>query len=723
MKRLLHGVFILLPVLCAAQGAKGADGADGAGGGKETFSGKVVEIVIGERELSDTRKFLEWAKILKRAEEEMARAVVLRINTAGGNATETFEFMERIADLTIPTYAFVEGKALGAGALVAVSSTKIYLTPKSLIGGVGFVSSDEKELTEAQHRYMSLSLAKVRSVVGRQGRNVEVVQRMVFPAAEEKAYGRVVVPKGTLLTLNASEAVSEFNGAPLLGHGLVANVSELLEAEGHADAEVVAGEAKKEEPEVVDPGKRRGVSRPEGQEEGSFRRGKEESFEGQVVILRVGAHDLMNKQSFKYWRRMMRRAEDEQAAAVVFDLDTPGGLAFDTKELMTELTRLKVPSFAYVNPHAYSAGALVSVAADRIYMNPDGQIGAAGLVSSAGEIDEMMRKKLHSVFDAHLRTVAKKKGYDPELIRAMMIPDEKNDRVFGEVVVAKGTLLTLNAEEATSLRNGKPLLAKKIVNSIEEILAEEGLEGVPTIRLEPTGFELFAWWVARYSFLLILVGMGAGYAELKAPGFGVGGAISLAAFGIYFFGNHLAGNLAGYGMAALFVLGVLLILIEIFLIPGTGFTGIAGLLCVLFALLFGAVDFIDWGDWKVGEFSGNLLDILRGPVLTLAWGLFGGSILVLILMRVLPNAPLFSALVTKQELAGGASLPDDAAGHGDRVGWTGETITDLRPAGKARFSGDELDVIADGQFISKGAKVRIVEEDALRVVVSEFEAI
>jgi membrane-bound serine protease (ClpP class) len=92
-------------------------------------------------------------------------------------------------------------------------------------------------------------------------------------------------------------------------------------------------------------------------------------------------------------------------------------------------------------------------------------------------------------------------------------------------------------------------------------------------------------------------------------------------------------------------------------------------------------------------------------------------------MRFLPDAPLFSALVTKQELAGGASLPDDAAGHEDRVGWTGETITDLRPAGKARFSGDELDVVADGQFIAKGAKVRIVEENALRVVVSGFEAI
>jgi membrane-bound serine protease (ClpP class) len=134
------------------------------------------------------------------------------------------------------------------------------------------------------------------------------------------------------------------------------------------------------------------------------------------------------------------------------------------------------------------------------------------------------------------------------------------------------------------------------------------------------------------------------------------------------------------------------------------------------------VDEIEWGDWKVGEFSGSLLDIMRGPVLTLGFGLIGGSILILILMRYLPNIPLFQFLVVHKELASGASITDGRTEGETRVGWTGETLTDLRPAGKAQFSDDELDVIADGTFIPKGAKVRIVEEDGMRVVVCEIEA-
>lgn len=333
-----------------------------------------------------------------------------------------------------------------------------------------------------------------------------------------------------------------------------------------------------------------------------------------------------------------------------------------------------------------------------------------------------MRKKLHSVFEAQIRSVAERKGYDPELIRAMMIPEER-DRVFGSVVVKAGELLTLTATEAASLRDGVPLLAKGIVGSIEEIVELEGMEGVAIVRAEPTPFENFAWWVSRWSFVLILVGMAAAYAELKAPGFGVGGVISLLAFGMFFFGNYMAGNLANYELVALFILGLILLAVEILIIPGTGVTGILGALCMLAALLLGPVDKIDWNDWKGGEFAGSLVDLLRGPALTLGLGLMGGCILILILMRLLPDTPVFRAFVVKKALAGGASLGHGSAGQEaeERVGWTGESLTDLRPAGKAIFSGQELDVVADGSFIAKGAKIRILAEDGMKVVVGRME--
>ncbi len=731
MIRLWLGIFSLLPALAGAQERNEGDGGAAPakqGGGEETYAGKVVVIKVGPKDMLDLRKFQDWKKVLERVEQEKARAVVFRIDAPGGYATQTFELMEQTAGLTVPSVAWVEREALSAGALLAVSTRTIYMAPDSLIGGAGALSLNQEETPAAVQKHMSLLQAKTRTVAGKQGHNLELIRVMLGAPEEEKRFGSVVVPKGSILTLTASEAASEVDGKPLLARGVVKDIEELLEKEGLAGAVIATGTAKPQPNSkgAVPPAERQGVKREEGEEKEDLPgKTQEESFQGQIVVLRIGESDLVNKQSFKFWRRMLRRAEDEKAAAVIFDIDTPGGYAFKTKEMMTEITRLKVPSFAFVNEDALSAGALVSVATDGIYMNPDSLIGAAGLVSSTGEIEEMMRKKLHSVFEAHVRAVAEKKGYDPELIRAMMIPDEKRDRVFGEVVVKKGELLTLTANEATSLRDGKPLLAKGIVTSLEELAAREGLEGVPVVRAEPTPFEHFAWWVAKYSFLLILVGMGAAYAEMKAPGFGIGGAISLTAFGIFFFGNYVAGNLAGYEMVALFVLGLILILVEIFLIPGTGVAGLAGAVCIVAALLFGMVDKVEWGDWKGGELSGNFLDVLRGPVLSLGGGLLGGSILIVVLMRFLPDVPLFRFLMVEKKLAGGASLPESAgAGHEERVGWTGDTLTDLRPAGKAQFGDEALDVVAnDGSFIPKGARVRIVEQDGMRVVVAQIDAI
>ena len=705
--------------------AKKATDSLGAG----TYAGAVVEIEIGEGSLKDLAKFERWTKMLDRADADDAAAVILRINAEEGYLEETERLVERVLQLGTPSYALVEKRALREGALLALATTSIFMAPDSVIGGAGLLSSEDDGAAGGREAHHSMLLATVRRVVSKQGHSPELIQAMIKPAEREQRFGEVLVPAGTVLTLTAQEAVSQFRGKPLLAAGLAGDSTDVLSAVGLSGLQIMR--------EFVDADSKPGTrSNSEAKEEpektileeaGPAIPGKmlEESFAEKLVVLKVGKDDLMNKQSFKFWRRMLRRAEEERAEAVLFDLDTPGGYAFETKEIMSEITRLKIPSYAFVNENALSAGALMSVATDGIYMSPEGTIGAAGLVSGGGaEIGEMMRKKLHSSFEAQIRSVAEKKGHDPELIRAMMIPEDR-DRVFGEVVVRAGELLTLTASEATSMRDGRTLLAKGVASSIEEIAQLEGIDSSAIVRAEATAFENFAWWVSKWSFLLILVGMAAAYAELKAPGFGIGGAISLLAFGTFFFGNYMAGNLANYELVALFILGVVLIAAELFLIPGTGVTGIAGVLCLLGALLLGTVDKIDWNDWKVGDFSGSLLDLLRGPAFTLGTGLLGGSLLVLLLMRFLPSTPLFRAFVSKQELAGGASLADQAAavGSDDRTGMTGEALTDLRPAGKVALSGEELDVIADGAFIRKGSRIRVLRQDGMKIVVSAIESV
>ncbi len=450
-----------------------------------------------------------------------------------------------------------------------------------------------------------------------------------------------------------------------------------------------------------------------------FGKSEEESYAGKVVVIKVGEKDLVNKHAFKFWRRVIQRVNDEKARAIVFDLDTPGGLAFDTADLiMVQMQKLKVPSYAFVNQKALSAGALVASGTDAIYMHPASAIGAAALVSGDGsEIPKVMRMKIESAFDAFVRAVAENKGRNPDVIRAMMFEDKYFD--FGEVQVEQGELLTLTAKEAISEFEGKPLLAKGIVKSIPELLAQEGLEGVEVIVAEPTGMEKFAYLAAGFSAILILVGIGGAYLEMKTPGFGLGGGISLLAFGLFFFGNYIAGNMAGYGLMVLFVLGVVLVIVELALLPGMMVPGILGAIMILVSLFFAMVDEFAFEDNDVrGWDSNQAWDFVNGPAWSLAIGLSGAMVLSLLMMRFLPSLPLFNRLVMTQELDRGDAVTAGPMA-GSHQGMLGVTSTDLRPAGKGEFDGDVLDITAANGFIASGQQVRICSEDGLRILVEE----
>lgn len=452
-----------------------------------------------------------------------------------------------------------------------------------------------------------------------------------------------------------------------------------------------------------------------------FGKSDEESYAGKVVVIKVGEKDLVNTHAFKFWRRVLKRVNDEKARAVVFDLNTPGGLAFDTADLiMVQMQKLQVPSFAFVNQKALSAGALVASGTDAIYMHPASAIGAAALVSGNGkEIPAIMRMKIESAFDAFVRAVAENKGRNPDVIRAMMFEDEYFD--FGEVQVEQGKLLTLTAKEATSEFEGKPLLAKGIVKDIDELLAQEGLAGVEVIVAEPTAMEKFAYLAAGFSAILILIGIGGAYLEMKTPGFGLGGGISLLAFSLFFFGNYVAGNMAGYGLMVLFVLGVILVIIELFLLPGMLVPGILGAIMILVSLFFAMVDEFAFEDNKVrGWDSGNAWDFVDGPAMSLGIGLFGSVVLSLLMMRFLPSMPLFSRLVMTKELEQGDALTTGVMA-GCHQGMQGISTTDLRPAGKGEFDGKILDITAANGFIESGAAVRIISEDGLRILVEVSE--
>ncbi|MBK1834003.1 NfeD family protein [Roseibacillus ishigakijimensis] len=448
-------------------------------------------------------------------------------------------------------------------------------------------------------------------------------------------------------------------------------------------------------------------------------RSSEESYQGKVVVIKIGEKDLVNTQAFKFFRRTLERVNQEKARAVVFELNTPGGLAHQTTELMMrDLGRLKVPSYAFVNIEASSAGAFIAVSTDTIYMAPLSTIGSAAVVAGGGmEIEETMRAKIEGKLISVVRTLAEKKGHNFAVVEAMMIV--KKEARFGDVVVGEGELLNLTAQQATSDFNGKPLLAKGIAESVDDLLRQEGLTGATVVEARMTGFERFAYWIGAFGGVLILIGLGAGYLEMKTPGFGLGAVIAIIAFGVFFFGNYVAGNLSGYETAAVFAVGVLLIIVDIFLLPGTFVLGFTGLLMALGALFFSMVDRFQWKDWQGGRGVVDGWDLFAGPALSLSLGVLGSIVLFAILMRFLPNIPWLEKHFLPATV-GGEKGPEESHLAESRVGWTGETSTDLRPAGKAVFQGETLDVTAESHFLPVGTPVRIVSEDGMRVVVKKI---
>lgn len=445
----------------------------------------------------------------------------------------------------------------------------------------------------------------------------------------------------------------------------------------------------------------------------------EESFTGKVVQINIGKEDLGNSQSYKFMKRIIGRAVEEKASAIILNLHTPGGLAFETSELMVQdLQPVQVPVYAFVNTQAMSAGALITATCNKIYMAPVSTIGAAGLVDgTGGEIEEMMRKKLESFFQATVRSVAKKNGHDPAIYEAMMVPAEK-EITFGSKVLKKGELLTLTGEEAVEKVNDKPLLAAGIVTSVQELMKQENMTE-PLVIAEQTGFEKIAWWIAWASPILILLGIGGIYIEFKTPGFGIGGVVAIIAFVLFFFGNNVAGNLAGYETVALFVTGIILICIEIFVLPGFFVFAALGVICLLSALFGGMIDILALERlFSEGGFTTeNLVLLSLRPLVNLSIGLLGGLALIAVLMKYLPEWAIFRGL-TNADISGGEPdiIPLEEKPRlkaGDR----GTAVTELRPGGEAQFGNFQYQVVSRNGVLKKGTAVRVVRLDSFNAIV------
>ncbi len=424
---------------------------------------------------------------------------------------------------------------------------------------------------------------------------------------------------------------------------------------------------------------------------------REVIHKGDVVVAPINGE--ISPSLLTFLRRALKTAETSGASAIIFEMNTYGGRLDSAEEITSALNHATIPTYTFINSNAGSAGAIVALATQHIYMAPVSAIGAAAPILPTGEdLPLTAREKTISYWSALIRGSALKNGHNPDIGEAFMNKD-KEVKIGDRVIHAKGTLLTLNTQEATEKINGKPLLADGVAESIVDLTKKAGLKG-NVVSIKPTGFEQLALWLTTLAPLLLLAGIVGAYLEFKM---------------LFFLGHYLAG-LAGWEVVALFVLGVALVIIEIlFFAHSTIVFGVLGVLLMLASMLWAMIDrYPEQPFFPTGE-------MLAVPLRNLFIALVAAAIVIALLAKYLPRTSFyrrFALLTTNPPGPSLAGVPREFATAVDlSPGTEGVSLSILRPSGKARFVDQIIDVITQGEFIPPNTSITVVRQDGMRVVV------
>ncbi|MBJ6363104.1 nodulation protein NfeD [Paenibacillus sp. MAHUQ-46] len=393
-----------------------------------------------------------------------------------------------------------------------------------------------------------------------------------------------------------------------------------------------------------------------------------------------------------FLERAYAEAEKAKAEKIILVVDTLGGKIINADEIGGIIRSSKIPTVAYVENRAISAGAYISLNAEQIIMHPGSTIGAAAVVDGSGTlIDD---PKIVSAWVAAMRSAAESNGRDPEIAMKMADP-------FSEVKIeglnktfTKGQVVTLSAEEAVKVG-----YAEHIANSVESAVKWLGLDERTIIEFNPSLAEKVARFVTApgLSTLLLILGIAGIAIELFVPGFGIPGFIGLLSFGLYFFGHYIAG-FAGLETALLFVVGIGLLIVELF-VPSFGILGMLGI-----ASLVGGIVMVSY---DTGATLGSLVIAV-----------IAAAAVVAVFSYIFKKRGIWNKFILRESLTSEEGfIPAES-----KIllqGLEGIALTPLRPSGTVDIAGERVDVVTSGEFITAGKRVKVVKVDGTRVIVSE----
>ncbi|MFC1497631.1 nodulation protein NfeD [Verrucomicrobiota bacterium] len=442
--------------------------------------------------------------------------------------------------------------------------------------------------------------------------------------------------------------------------------------------------------------------------------GEKEDKEGSVFIIPIDGP--IERGLLYVVRRGLAQAEKEDAAVIIFHMNTPGGMVGVTEEIIRMLLDLpeNIKTYTFIDKDALSAGALISVATEEIYMAPGSRIGASAIITLFGDLKEGdTKEKIFSAVTALVKSAAERRGHDIKLVEAM-IRKEIEYKIGDEVICPEGELLTLTDKEAARLvgkgRKKRSLLSSGTVKTLDELLRKIDKSDSKRITLEVTWSEKIARWIELFSILFLAGGLLGVYIEIKTPGFGIPGILGIICLTIFFWGHNVAG-LAGTEELILFLLGVTLLIIEIFIIPGFGIAGVSGIILIMAALVMALVQ--HYPGTPVYHIPGTQI---QTAIVTMSSTVIGSFILMLILARFLPETPAFKRIALLASLTAKEGYQSSEKTD-DLLGRKGTADTPLHPAGIGVFGDKRLDVVARGAFIEKDASIVIAEAHGNRIVV------
>lgn len=400
-----------------------------------------------------------------------------------------------------------------------------------------------------------------------------------------------------------------------------------------------------------------------------------------TVVYVIPVRDQISTPTVYILRRGLKEAIDRGADVVLLDMDTPGGALDKTFEIMEALEKFPGQKLTYVNKEAMSAGAFISAATDEIYFAPNAVIGAAApVLSTGGEIDKSMKQKIVSYLRARVRATSEGKGYRGQAIEAM-IDEDFELKIGDKVLKAKGELLSLTASEAMEQYGDPPVAllgAGKAADINELLTAKYGVGKFTVQHFKVTWSERLAQYLNAIAPILMGLGMLALFIEFKTPGFGWPGITGLVLLGVVFLGHYVAG-FSGHEPVLVFALGLLLIAVELFFLPGVVVAGVTGAVLVLGSLIWAMADI--WPHEPV-RFS---RDLFLGPLQNLGLALVITATLAVALLRFLPRAWFWDKMVLASAVTGTSGTPP--VSEDPLLGAEGVAVTPMFPSGEVEIAG------------------------------------